>query len=85
MILMHCLLTTSIRIVSSKLMETLRLFGMNDTSIGKFLPLLKVVRLTAKLSSAPVKLGGASNGTCMVLGKFYCGRCDTAGCTIVIR
>ena len=31
-------------------MVTLKLFGMNGGSIGKFLPLLKVVRLTAKLS-----------------------------------
>jgi hypothetical protein len=42
-------------------METLRLFGTNGITTGKFLPLLKGVRLTAKLKSEPVKLGGANN------------------------
>ena len=40
----------------------LRLFGTNDTSIGKFLPLLKDVRLTAKLSNVLVLVGGVNNG-----------------------
>ena len=42
-------------------MVMLKSFGMNGISIGKFQPLPKVVQLTVKLSSAPVKLGAVNN------------------------
>ncbi len=41
-------------------MEMLRLFGTNDTSIGKFQPLPKVARLTVMLSDATVNNMGVS-------------------------
>ena len=56
-------------------------FGTSDIAIGKFQPLLKAVGFTAKLNSAPVKLGGVNNvSTYMVLGSVDCGGCESAGC-----
>ena len=40
--------------VSSRITVMLRLFGTNDTSIGKFQPLPKVARLTVMLRNATV-------------------------------
>ena len=54
---------TSIKIISLKKMVTLKLFGMNDGSIGKFQPLQKVARLTVTLSNATVSNTVASNPT----------------------
>ena len=62
MILTGCLLTTSTRIASSKLMEMLRSFGTNDIAIGWFHPLRKVVRPTAMLNNVLVLVGGVNNG-----------------------
>ena len=42
-------------------MEMSRSFGTNDITIGKFLPLLKDVRLTAKLSNVLAILGDVNN------------------------
>ena len=69
MTLTDCSLTTLTRIVSLKLMEMLRSFGTNGISTGKFQPLRKAVRLTAKLNNVLVLLGGVNNGACMVLGS----------------
>ena len=81
MILTDCLLTTSTSRVSLKLMAMSKSFGTNDIAIGKFQPLPKAARLTVKLSSAPVKLGGVNNvSTYMVLGSVDCGGCESAGC-----
>ena len=44
-------------------MVTLKLFGMNGGSIGKFQPLQKVERLTVTLSNATVSNTVASNPT----------------------
>ena len=46
--------------------EMLRLFGTNDTSIGKSQPLPKVVRLTVSLNNVLVILGGVNNGFCSI-------------------
>ena len=52
--------------VSSKITVMLRLFGTNDTSIGKSQPLPKVVRLTVSLNNVLVILGGVNNGFCSI-------------------
>ena len=59
--LTDCLLTTSIRIVSLKLMEMLRSFGITSINTGQYQPLPKAVRLTASLNNVLVILGGVSN------------------------
>ncbi len=59
--LTDCLLTSSTKIVSSRTTVMLRLFGTNDTSIGKSQSLPKVVRLTVSLNNVLVILGGVNN------------------------
>ena len=49
-------------------MVTLRLFGTNDTSIGKFQPLQKVARSTVMLSNATANSTGVNK---MVFYKFW--------------